>query len=65
MYRSNSKHILNKGFEDLPEIMPSEIEVVLKQMKNRKASREDQITTDMLKMGGTVLEETMRLLLNK
>lgn len=63
--RSYSKHILNIGSEDLPEIIPSEIKVALKQMKNRKAPGEDKITAEMLKMGGSKLEETIRLLLNK
>jgi len=38
---------------------------VLRQMKTRKSPGKDGVTCEMLKMGGSTVEETLRVLLNK
>lgn len=58
-------NILNVGSEDIPEITIEEIKETLKQMKNRKCPGEDQITSEMLKMGGKAVEKAIHILLNK
>lgn len=60
-----SRHILNVGSEDLPEITQAEIRNALQQMKDGKAAGEDRISTEMLKMGGPTLQEAIKTLLNK
>lgn len=57
--------IANVGSEDMPDIDKAEIRLALRQMKNRKSPGEDQITTEMIKMGGETLEEAVIILLNK
>ena len=62
---SPTKNILNVGSEDIPEITIAEIRAALKQMKNRKSPGEDRITSEMLKLGGKIVEQATQILLNK
>lgn len=55
----------NIGSEDIPEIPTDEIRIALELMKNRKCSGEDNITREMLKKGGTIIEKSLHVLLNK
>lgn len=48
-----------------PVIITSEIRAALKQIKHHKTQGEDKITSRMLKMGRTTIEESMGALLNK
>jgi len=57
--------IKNVGSEEIPEITRTELQAVLKELKNRKSPGQDRITSEMLKAGGIVLEEAMCVLLNK
>lgn len=57
--------ICNVGSEDVPEISGQEIQAALKQMKNRKSPGEDRVTSEMMKIGGAVVEKSLRILLNK
>lgn len=58
-------NIMNVGSEDLPEITEGEISATLKQMKSNRCPGEDQVTTEMLKLGGKTLHKTIKILLNK
>jgi len=53
------------GSEEVPEINIGELEIALHQMKNRKSPGEDQITSEMIKIGGETLISHVRLLLNE
>lgn len=55
---------MNVDQEDIPEITISEIYATLKQMKNRNASGEDNISCKMLKNGGPTLIHVLKLLFN-
>lgn len=61
----STKRILNVSSEDMPEITSSEIKYALQQMKDGKSTGADQITSEILKMGGETLIEAMKVLLNR
>ena len=62
---SPTKNILNVGSEDIPEITIAEIQAALKQINKQKIPGEDRITSEMLKMGGKIVEQATQILLNK
>ncbi|KAH1002177.1 hypothetical protein HUJ04_008290 [Dendroctonus ponderosae] len=57
--------VTNVISEDIPEITEDEIRSALHHMKNGKASGKDGILTEMLKQGGDILVEQLKILSNK
>lgn len=53
------------GSEEVLEIDNGELLAALHKMKNRKNTGEDQITSEMIKMGNEILLDKVRVLLNK
>lgn len=59
------RKIKNVGSEEVLEIDNGELLAALHKMKNRKNTGEDQITSEMIKMGNEILLDKVRVLLNK
>lgn len=59
------REIRNVRSEDVPEIDKYELIRALGQTKNGKSPGEGQITSEMLKMGGDKILESVQILLNK
>lgn len=53
------------GSEEVLEIDNGELLAALHKMNNRKNTGEDQITSEMIKMGNEILLDKVRVLLNK
>jgi hypothetical protein len=59
------RRILNVGSEEIPCVTKEELRQALKKMKNGKAPGTDNITSEMVKMGGDPLEMAIIILINK
>lgn len=57
--------ILNVGSEDMPYITKEEIRNALSEIKNGNCPGEDIIMTEIIKLGGTLLEKYILILSNK
>ncbi|KAH0999968.1 hypothetical protein HUJ04_008201 [Dendroctonus ponderosae] len=59
------ERVTNEGSEDMPVINASELRSALKQMKNRRAPRENRVTFEMLKARGEALKKAIIVLLKR
>jgi len=66
LYNDDEEPVAVARTDDLiPEIIISEIECVIKNMKNCKSPGEDGLTAEMFKYGGNDLIQAMKILFNK
>ena len=59
----NEEHPTEEG--DLPPIIPSEVKEAINQMKENKAPGIDDITSDIIKLGGEEMETQLVILFNR
>uniref|UniRef100_A0AAR5P8J5 Reverse transcriptase domain-containing protein n=1 Tax=Dendroctonus ponderosae TaxID=77166 RepID=A0AAR5P8J5_DENPD len=64
-YANPRERVTNEGSEDMPVINASELRSALKQMKNRRAPRENRVTFEMLKARGEALKKAIIVLLKR
>ena len=66
LYESNNQNLtFENDTEDIPDVVPEEVEKTIKQMKKGKAPGEDGIAINIFKIGGEQLTKRLAQLFYK